>query len=82
MAMANPSPLMSNLIGSGGRDGPDRYRGEGGLASAGDYHSAIEPFLGPPTKRIGDPRIDALPPCTLTSVSDAEPHHRFPHEAW
>lgn len=28
------------------------YRGEGGLASGGEYHNALEPFLGPPTKKI------------------------------
>lgn len=62
----NTKPLLSSLQGDGGRGyGAEPYRGEGGLASGGEYHNSLEPFLGPPTKKI-----------------DAEPHMRFPHEAW
>ena len=28
------------------------YRGEGGIASSGDYANALSPFFGPPSKRI------------------------------
>ena len=45
--------LLTGLRGDGGRGmGAEPYKGEGGLASGGEYHNALEPFLGPPTKAI------------------------------
>ena len=51
--------LLGNLASDQGRGyGAEMYRGEGGLASAGQYHNALAPFLGPPTKRIdADPQM-------------------------
>ena len=44
---------MQNIHGNGDVGmGADFYRGEGGLATAGEYHNALEPFLGPPTKSV------------------------------
>lgn len=49
----NTKPLLQSLQGDGGRGmGAHPYRGEGGIATAGEYHNALEPFLGPPTKKI------------------------------
>ena len=46
-------PMLQNIRGNGDVGmGPELYRGEGGLATAGEYHNALEPFLGPPTKSI------------------------------
>jgi hypothetical protein len=51
-AQGNSGTLLSGLNNTAVGQGADLYRGEGGLATAGEYHNALEPFLGPPTKAI------------------------------
>ena len=44
--------LLTGLHDTDVGQGPRLYRGEGGLATAGEYHNALAPFLGPPSKSI------------------------------